>query len=322
MKRLGRSAGGILATAVVLVAACGGATRKGGSPQGLPVSKDAFPAALARAFCTHFAPCCSQAHIPFDEAACEKRTTASAMTQVAGDGYSTYDPAAGGRCVAYMEQLASSCGVPPLDPSSRFHDERVCSHDLFTGDAPPGAACAYGNDCAQPASCDPVQPATADGTFAHVCVSRPHGKAGEACVGFCTITQGSGPEECSPTPGPPGAYCYLEDDLHCAADGTCHADGPGAACSSDSPCNDTAFCNPRNVCEALGTAGAECTDSSQCQRALYCDGGTHRCKQRLLPFSSCTSDDQCSGDPRRCVDGHCAFHFDYLCTGQPAPSAN
>jgi hypothetical protein len=318
-----------VALVVLVPAACGGTTTNGGNsnaqgalPKGVPVSQEELPSTAARDVCTRFAPCCSQAKVPFDVAACEKRLVSQFESQLALDPYGTYDPAAGGRCVAYMEHVASTCGVPPVDPSTRFRNDSICLHDFFVGKAPPGAPCAYGNDCAQPASCDPLQPANADGSFSHLCVARPHGKEGDDCVGDCTITQGSAPYECSPTPGPPGAYCYLEDDLHCASDGTCHADGPGAACSADSPCNDTAFCNAKNVCQALGADGAECSDSSQCLHGFYCDAAATRCKQRLPPFSACSTDEQCAGDPKRCVDGHCAFQFAYVCTGEAAPSAN
>lgn len=317
--------GAVVATVMVVSTACGGTTTnggidgtQGGVPKGVPVSIEEFPAAVARGACTRFAPCCSRADIPFDEAACEKRITSQFENVLAENRYGTYDPAAGGRCVAYIQQVASTCGVQPVEPGTRFQDDQVCGHDLFVGNVSPGGACAFGSDCAQPASCDPLQPATSDGNFDFVCVNRPHGKEGDPCVGSCTITEGS----CNPTPGPSGAYCYTEDDLYCAGDGTCHADGPGAACSADSPCNDTAFCNARNVCEALGAAGAQCSDSSQCQRAFYCDPAANRCKKRLQPFSACSADDQCAGDPKRCVDGHCAFQFAYVCTGQAPPSAN
>ncbi len=316
----------IFAPLVVLVTtACGGTTSsgngsgaRGGLPQGVPVSQEELPSAAARALCAHFAPCCSQANVPFDEAACEKRSASQFEGQLAGNRYGTYDPAAGGRCVASIEQIASSCGVGPVDPSTNFQDDSVCSHDLFAGTASPGATCDYGNQCAQPATCDPVQPENADGTFSHVCVSRPRGREGDDCVGSCPYAY-----QCNPTPAQAdGVYCYAEDHLYCARDGTCHDYGPGAACSTDSPCSDTAFCNAKNVCQALGGDGARCSDSSQCRRDFYCDPSASRCKQRLLPFSACSTDEQCSGDPKRCVDGHCAFQLGYVCTGEAPPSAN
>jgi hypothetical protein len=307
-----------------VVAAC--SSPAGGAASG-PISIEQLPAQFAAKICQSLGPCCQANGTPYDSATCQQTAQAALTVSTAKLNKATvkYNASAASACIdAYASAIARCSEVD-------FASVLTACDAVFTGTLPAGAACSVDEECATPpggsASCatSSVAPSGNGGASGassgdlggatRSCVQRapaPHGKAGDACAGDCTLAaSGIG---CSSLPPSAGVgptlttLCYRDEGLYCGANSLLHGSTTPAASACapiaaiGSPCTangcvDGAFCNA-GTCAAQydsGPCGAGASDA--CSRKSYCDyANGYLCLPRLAEGAACTSGSTCQSD--------------------------
>ncbi len=212
-------------------------------------------------------------------------------------GRMSYDPAAGGACIAAT--AAAGCAATPFsDPS--------CGR-LFTGLVVEGDACTSDYECAGGAACEdavcqvqcclgrcgpPVDPPESPSLAA---VGEPCQSHGDCRVGAYCETDG----RCAAMPDQPGQRCLIgcaRGDLYCDVDLLSCREFAGL----DQPCDATgatappcapawSFCD--RVCRPRPGAGEPCDDQRLCVPTTWCANGA--CQARGGPGDACVESDQC-----------------------------
>ena len=294
----------VVVVLVGLLAGCSGKSSQGASA---PIPLDQLPARLATVWCDSLSPCCQADGIPYDRATCVRTAEENLTDSVNKLNRSTikYDANVAGRCLDAYASVLGSCSDSESSTISTACD------DLFAGTLPAGAACSSSNECAHPvgasAYCDisssGAGPSSGGSSGAGgntstpmgTCVLElpaPHGKAGEACAGNCTVTSDS--SSCSGAPSGPGgngstAMCYRNEGLYCAravVTGTVAID---------------------SMCEPIAAIGQPCSDSGGCAAGTFCNAGTCSAQYSSGPcgqvgtFDACASDAYCDLTAQQCI---------------------
>jgi hypothetical protein len=243
----------------------------GSNDAALSVPRDQFLQRFAEELCSHVAPCCQAAGIPYGATACQQAATQEIAAWVAEYSTLPYDARAAGECLTQHEAALDQCFA--FDDEL---DDGPCGR-IFDQNSPVGDDCKTNTDCAS-GICQLDSSKLAD-----VCVAaRPehvHGKAGAACAGQCYSFDGSG--GCSSGSVVAGStLCYESDGLFCDSDsGECAARAAlGTACPTV-PCVAGAYCNfDSGVCEAIHESGVCFFDSFDtdpgCSDTSYCTADT------------------------------------------------
>jgi hypothetical protein len=250
--------GSIATLALALAAGCSSSSTVTGST-GTPVPQDQFTTQLGNAVCDDIGPCCTAVGLAYDAAKCRQSLAASIGAQLA-DPLRSYDPIAGGNCVAVAGAAAKGC----FTDATAFIAQ--CGK-VIVGNVAAGGACSSSGQCAVPAGADYAS------CTAGKCAVKKHGKAGDPCDSSCRKTSSGGTSSSSSsstTPTADAASCWREDNLSCGADGKCEASGAiGSACVYGS-CVATGYCGSDGKCAAKGAAGAACAGFDACLDGNYC----------------------------------------------------
>ena len=329
-----------------------------------PIPRDQLLPALLDAFCTPLPDCCKAAGIEYIAGACSALTK-SADGADAGpysfipptDNGTTYDPQAGGDCVAYYKgvlgaynELCKQDPVPTMKPgqtdidfiieqtqaaatnpsSPLIQQQSQGCYRMFTGTKEPGAACDGQWQCAVPktsipygaaAFCDPTKDADAG-----VCQTVSLVAEGDAC----DVANGTRnlrlcidkvPDSADPkTLIEASMALYCDDQSHTCKRRAAVADGQ--TCDREkSRCADHSYCRSSDkTCQSLLAAGSECTGDDNCT-AGQCDDTGH-CAYRKAPGSACTDEDECTTTRcgkvvQTCQSYASIFASTITCTGKP-----
>jgi hypothetical protein len=298
-----RSASVVVASLFAVAAAVVACSSGSSSDGSLTVGPADTAGQFADQYCGLIAPCCADAGLSSNGAACHAWLTLA-------EQQGTYDPAAGKACLAAMQQAQSQ-----PDFCATLGGNLSSCNQVFTssgGSVPPGGACMRDSDCTPApggsATCF-TQFNVVDGgsNETRTCVQTTTGKAGDTpCIGDVNgdITDYSW----QGTPPRQAVLCDAARGLYC--DTTTHAcaafKSPGAACSSDTECGPEAYCSFQSggsVCAARAPAGSSCAGGVQCDASSYCDPATQACIAALASGSTCSTNDQCQS--KQCVNGKC-----------------
>jgi hypothetical protein len=268
-----------LATALSLLAACGGRT-EGRAEASIPLEN--LGAVLAAAECDSIGDCCATAQFDFDRDACVVERSRQFIFDGLVRDKLVYDGQAAAQCSAKISAMLE-CGRV----SNTIYDSDACINAI-TGKVKLGEPCERHDECERPATglvtCAPLG---ADGG-PQVCqpmvrAEPRRGKVEEACERDCADEECPGFAVGSTQLDPPSAptFCYRSDNLHCS---------------------------PRRRCEELVSLGMACTYSG-CRDGLWC-GASHTCEPRAADGEACSSHDMCLGGV--CGDGICWSAVDAL----------
>jgi hypothetical protein len=290
----------------------------GGSDSPTSVSKDQFSSTLTHAACDAAANCC-KAPRTFDAAGCNMAAT-RVFAEALGDPLARYDAAEAGKCIDATRSAAKACQIFSTATPPGFLElalPAACDH-VFSGTAPPGAACRGAWDCA-PSNEGPGLCVNG------VCVQLVRGHKGDGCD--CEAKSGRticyNPQFAGAPASNTIANCHAEDGLTCtdmndgALTPSCQQIGEiGAACWSNglatgTPCVDGAYCEFNAVsgggdsatCAARLPLGKSCTSSDACADDAYCDS-LLGCATRKTAGAACRDDSECASSS--CNAGICA----------------
>ncbi|GAC1526716.1 MAG: hypothetical protein NVS3B10_24940 [Polyangiales bacterium] len=297
----------------------GGPGPDGGAGNDGGLGKDAF----AAAYCAAFGPCCAKAGLPSDGAQC--RAFFGALSA------DTYDPAAGGACLAEVQAQASS---PTFCDDGGAKIKAPSCAKIFKsgrgGPTPPGGACTKDADCAlspdgQVRCAQLFAPGGAKLARCQVLVAG--GKVGDSpCVG--TVDGASTLYISLPgaTDVPARGYlCDFATGIACrpstgacttlaAVGESCWAEGVNVGCARDAYCDD-----PTHTCVARKPTGAACNPSdAQCAAGDTCDPASKTCVALLPDGAACTDGAPCASascSGARCVPFGSSFGLAFLCGG-------
>jgi hypothetical protein len=253
---------------------------------------------LAKAFCTAARTCCKRDGfyaMEMDLDDCEAKLPSRLRTSPLVDqGIITVDPSRLATCVSAYEKAATACFSTPLSAACQ---------GLWLGTKTEGQACG-GTIQFGAFDCMSVNGSAAcywedDGRYpagAGVCVTLPHGKAGDPCSKSCRANQDCIVDlvgDSAPLP----VMCFEEDGLYCAV-------------SSNPP-----------VCKAFSKIGEPCAhDYQACGRDNYCDWTNQVCQRAATLGESCAAancaDGTGCGTGSRCVE--LSFASSSICKGTPS----
>jgi hypothetical protein len=211
-------------------------------------------------------------------------------------GRRSYDPAAGGGCLAGLQSLLGDCALDDLDwPAD-------CDR-MLVGLLAAGASCESDDDCVSGLEC-----------YSGRCAALPG--AGQPCLdgSTCAGDLYCGSDELCHAPQGAGGPCpegseACGDDLYCdLRSNTCARYlGSGESCRhANAVCVDGLYCAvAAGTCEPLPGVGGDCVESSgECADDLFCDAASATCRAPQADGAACTEDAECRSD--NCDGDTCA----------------